>query len=136
MFVGGLGWQPIARSNWRETLKCNFGLHVATRQGKAPTTSENNLFFVFTISALISLVLSRFCRSKKYVRDIYQLDWKRQQSVGPDDHPGRESDRGTPYMSIEVVRVGSGWGSQVSGKIRKIMKIIEKSKFLIFFKFV
>ena len=27
-------------------------------------------FFVFTISSLVSLLLSRFYRSKKYVRDI------------------------------------------------------------------
>ena len=77
-------------------------------------------FFVFTISSLGSLVLSRFYRSKKYVRDIYQPDWKSEPSVGPGDPSARQSDRGTPYMSIEVVRVGSGWGSQVSGKIRKI----------------
>ena len=88
---------PEAQNIGFARLKCNFGLHV---YGKAPTTSENDLFFVFTISALISLVLSRFCRSKKYVRDIHQLDWKRQPSVGPSDHPGRQSDRGTTYKYI------------------------------------
>ena len=45
-------------------------------------------FFVFTISPLVSLLLSRFYRSKKYVRDIYQPDWKIQPSVGPADPSG------------------------------------------------
>ena len=61
-------------------IQCNVGPLV---YGKARTTSENNLFFVFTISSLVSLLLSRFYRSKKYVRDIYQPDWKIQPSVGP-----------------------------------------------------
>ena len=87
-------------------LKCNFGPLV---YGKAPTTSENDLFFVFTISPLVSLLLSRFYRSKKYVRDIYQPDWKIQPSVGPADPPGRQSDRGTPCMFMRKSDRGTTW---------------------------
>ena len=90
------------KSPRRDRLQCNFGPLV---YGKARTTSENNIFFAFTISSLVSLLLSRFYRSKKYVRDIYQPDWKSEPSVGPGDPSARQSDRGTPYMFIVFGRV-------------------------------
>ena len=73
---------------YKGAVQCNFGPLV---YGKARTTSENNLFSVFKISSLVSLLLSRFYRSKKYVGDICQLDWRRQPSLGP-GYPGRQSD--------------------------------------------